>query len=92
MIHSGRVGRPNRRGAARVDLQRPHRPGCSSHRRGGEGRPPRALDEAEDALLLLPGHERAHRRRRVERLADDDGGHLLEHSFDNSVVDRPLDQ
>ena len=42
MIHSGRVGRPNRRGAARVDLQRPHRPGCSSHRRGGEGRPPRA--------------------------------------------------
>ena len=42
-----------------------------------EGRPPRALDEAEDALLLLPRHERAHRRRRVERLADDHGGHLL---------------
>ena len=50
MIHSGRVGRPNRRGAARVDLQRPHRPGCSSHRRGGEGRPPRADRPTADLM------------------------------------------
>ena len=50
MIHSGRVGRPNRRGAARVDLQRPHRPGCSSHRRGGNGRPPRADRPTADLM------------------------------------------
>ena len=50
MIHSGRVGRPNRRGAARVDLQRPHRPGCSSHRRGGDGRPPRADRPTADLM------------------------------------------
>ena len=53
----------------------------------------KALFRADsDALLLLPRHERAHRRRRVEGLADDHGGHLLEHSFDDGVVDRPLDQ
>ena len=57
MIHSGRVGRPNRRGAARVDLQRPHRPGCSSHRRGGDGRPPRADRPTSDLMSagVVPG-------------------------------------